>query len=70
MSVQPTMFLVFGSGVLALAYAFQRSNWINKQDAGTDAMKEIAGHIRTGAMAFLGREYRVLVTYPRLEPFP
>ena len=48
------------AAILALVYAMIRSTWINKQDAGDDTMREIAGHIRDGAMAFLSREYRVL----------
>jgi len=51
---------VAGCGVLALVFALWRSTWINKQDAGDGTMKTIAGHIRDGAMAFLGREYKVL----------
>ncbi len=51
------------AGVLALIYAFVRSNWINKQDAGDATMVKIAAHIRDGAMAFLGREYRVLAVF-------
>ena len=47
-------------GLLALLFALYKSSWINKQDPGNDKMKEIAGHIQEGAMAFLGREYRVL----------
>ncbi|NUN15124.1 MAG: sodium-translocating pyrophosphatase [Myxococcales bacterium] len=54
---------VVAAGILALIYAAARSSWINKQDAGTDEMKTIAGHIREGAMAFLGREYRVLAIF-------
>ncbi|MEM1247315.1 MAG: sodium-translocating pyrophosphatase [Acidobacteriota bacterium] len=49
--------------VAALLFAWIRSMWINKQDAGDGKMVEIAGHIRDGAMAFLGREYRVLVIF-------
>ena len=48
------------AGALALVYAFIKASAVNKADAGTDKMKEIAGHIREGAMAFLGREYKVL----------
>jgi K(+)-stimulated pyrophosphate-energized sodium pump len=48
------------AGVIALLFAFWRTVWVNKQDAGTEHMREIAGHIREGAMAFLGREYKVL----------
>ena len=50
-------------GLLGLAFAFVRSLWVNKQDAGSDEMQTIAGHIRSGAMAFLGREYRVLAVF-------
>jgi K(+)-stimulated pyrophosphate-energized sodium pump len=52
-----------GAGVLALAFAFVRSAWITRQDVGTDLMREISDHIREGAMAFLGREYRVLAIF-------
>ncbi len=48
------------AGVLALLFAFFRTAWINKQDSGSDRMQEIGRYIREGAMAFLGREYRVL----------
>lgn len=54
---------VAGSGVLALAFAYARSAWIAKQDDGTDTMRVIGNHIREGAMAFLGREYRVLAIF-------
>lgn len=52
-----------GAGLLALLFALYKSSWINRQDAGTDLMKEIAGHVRDGAMAFLSREYRVLAVF-------
>ncbi|MHB2155411.1 sodium-translocating pyrophosphatase [Calditrichota bacterium GD2] len=51
------------SAVLALIFALFRSITVNKKDAGTEQMKRIAGYIRQGAMAFLGREYRVLVFF-------
>jgi len=50
-------------GALALQYALIKSSWVNKQDGGTDRMKEIGGHIRDGAMAFLAREYAVLAVF-------
>ena len=56
-------YLVPAAGVLALLFALMKSRWINKQDAGTDLMQEIAGHIHEGAMAFLSREYRVLAIF-------
>ncbi len=50
-------------GLAALLFAWRRSVWIRKQDAGDETMRRIAGHIRDGAMAFLGREYRVLAIF-------
>jgi K(+)-stimulated pyrophosphate-energized sodium pump len=52
-----------GCGVLALAFAFFRSRWVNRQDAGDETMQRLGGYIRQGAMAFLGREYRVLAIF-------
>jgi len=60
---QQLIYLVPACGVLGLIFAWLRSSWINKQDAGDDRMQNIAGHIRAGAMAFLGREYRVLAIF-------
>jgi K(+)-stimulated pyrophosphate-energized sodium pump len=57
------MYWVPISGVLALLFAWFRSAWIRRQDAGNERMGTIAGHIREGAMAFLGREYRVLAVF-------
>lgn len=47
-------------GVLALACAFFYRSQVLKMPAGNARMKEIAGFIHQGAMAFLGREYRVV----------
>ncbi len=50
-------------GIVALAFALYKSGWIVRQEIGTDRMKEIAGYIRQGAMAFLSREYRILIIF-------
>lgn len=50
------------AGVVALLYAFFKASSINKVDAGNDRMKEIASYIQEGAMAFLSREYKTLIT--------
>lgn len=55
--------LVPSFGVIALFYALFASNWIARQDFGTERMKEIAGYIRQGAMAFMSREYGVLAIF-------
>ncbi|MBW3563742.1 MAG: sodium-translocating pyrophosphatase [Acidobacteria bacterium] len=60
---QTLLYLVPLAGLAALAFAWLRSSWINKQEAGTDEMVKISGYIRDGAMAFLGREYRILAIF-------
>ncbi|MDJ0841404.1 MAG: sodium-translocating pyrophosphatase [Acidobacteriota bacterium] len=63
MSNDVLLYLFMGSGLLALIFAFIKSSAVNKEDIGTDKMKEIAGYIREGAMAFLAREYKVLAIF-------
>jgi K(+)-stimulated pyrophosphate-energized sodium pump len=46
--------------VLALIYAYMKAAWVSKQDPGNDRMQMIGKWIADGAMAFLGREYKVL----------
>ena len=50
-------------GVISLAVALMLKSWIGKQDEGNDRMKEIAGYIREGAMAFLSREYKMVAAF-------
>nr|MBC8205252.1 sodium/proton-translocating pyrophosphatase [FCB group bacterium] len=47
-------------GVVALLFALMKSRWVSKQDPGNETMRRISGYIQQGAMAFLGREYKVL----------
>ncbi|RMF86334.1 MAG: sodium-translocating pyrophosphatase, partial [Nitrospirae bacterium] len=61
--MEQLMYLFPLAGLLALAYAGYRTMWINRQDGGTERMREIGSHIREGAMAFLAREYRVLSVF-------
>lgn len=48
------------ASVIGLVVAFCLYAWIRETEEGTDRMKEIAGFIREGAMAFLGREYKYM----------
>ena len=48
------------AALVGLIVAFCLASWISKADEGTDRMKEIAGYIREGAMAFLKREYKTM----------
>ncbi|MDR3294305.1 MAG: sodium-translocating pyrophosphatase [Clostridiales Family XIII bacterium] len=50
-------------GVVSLLAAFGLSAWINKNEKGTERMQEISHFIREGAMAFLMREYRIIVIF-------
>src|ERR1043165_6949970 len=54
------IYLVPAFGVLGLIVMAVKSAWISKQDAGDANMKELAGHIADGAMAFLKAEWKVL----------
>ena len=63
MDFQTLILITAGCGALALVFAWLRGLWIGRQDAGDATMQRIAAHIREGAMAFLGREYRVLAVF-------
>ena len=52
--------LVILSGILAMAFAFWKASWINRQNEGNQRMKTIGASIADGAMAFLRAEYRIL----------
>jgi len=60
---QTLLYLVPLCGAAGLVFAWIRSIWIKKQDAGDETMVRISAHIREGAMAFLGREYRLLALF-------
>jgi K(+)-stimulated pyrophosphate-energized sodium pump len=47
-------------GLIGLLYTLVKYNWVGKQDAGTDRMKEISNYIAEGAMAFLRAEWKIL----------
>ncbi len=47
-------------GLLALGFAFVKAKKVSAEDAGTPKMKEIGDAIAEGAMAFLGKEYKIL----------
>jgi K(+)-stimulated pyrophosphate-energized sodium pump len=57
------IYIVPALGVLGLIVMAIKSAWVTKQDAGNDRMKEIAGHIADGAMAFLKAEYKILAVF-------
>ncbi|MDR1028540.1 MAG: sodium-translocating pyrophosphatase, partial [Clostridiales Family XIII bacterium] len=54
-------YLVPIAAIIALIVAFALAIWIKGNAEGNDRMKEVAGFIRNGAMAFLKREYRYMI---------
>jgi K(+)-stimulated pyrophosphate-energized sodium pump len=52
--------LIPGASVLALLFAWFFFKQMMKEDEGTDLMKKIAAHVRTGAMAYLKQQYKVV----------
>lgn len=50
-------------GIIGLLYTLIKFNWVSRQDAGTDRMKEISNYIAEGAMAFLKAEYKILTYF-------
>jgi K(+)-stimulated pyrophosphate-energized sodium pump len=54
------IYLVPVMGVIGLMYTWLKFNWVSRQDAGNDRMKEISTYIADGAMAFLRAEWKVL----------
>jgi K(+)-stimulated pyrophosphate-energized sodium pump len=51
------------AGLIALAFAYMKAQWVSDQDAGTEEMKEIARRIQEGAMAFLSAEYKAISVF-------
>ena len=49
-------------GIVALIFAAALASKVNRQDAGTERMKEIAASISEGAQAFLTAEYKILIS--------
>jgi K(+)-stimulated pyrophosphate-energized sodium pump len=54
------IYLVPVMGLIGLLYTFIKFNWVSKQDAGNERMKEISTYIAEGAMAFLKAEWKIL----------
>src|SRR5665648_556464 len=63
MSVETWAIIAAVVAVVALAYAAWTASQVTKREVGTERMREIMELIQQGAMAFLRREYSVLVWF-------
>jgi K(+)-stimulated pyrophosphate-energized sodium pump len=57
------IYLVPALGLFGLLITAYKSAWVSKQDPGDENMRELAGHIAAGAMAFLKAEWKVLSVF-------
>ena len=66
----PAFWAVPAASIVALSLAFYFYKSMKKKDEGTDLMKEIAAHVRKGAMAYLKQQYKiVLIVFAVLAAF-
>ena len=56
----PLFWFVPAASLLALGFAYYFFKSVMKESEGTDTMKEIASHVRKGAMAYLKQQYKVV----------
>src|SRR5690606_37521808 len=57
------LYLLPVMGVIGLLYTWMKFNWVGRQAAGNERMKEISDHIAEGAMAFLRAKWRILAYF-------
>jgi K(+)-stimulated pyrophosphate-energized sodium pump len=57
------LIIALSAGLLGVVVAAFMANFVLKQPQGTKAVREISAAIKEGALAFLGREYRILAIF-------
>jgi K(+)-stimulated pyrophosphate-energized sodium pump len=60
MNILPIWYLAPIAGIIALATARFFYVAVSKEDEGTPKMREIAGYVKDGAMAYLSRQYKII----------
>lgn len=60
MNIQPIFWLVPAASIIALVVAWVFYSLMKREDEGTERMREIAAHVRKGAMAYLRQQYKVV----------
>jgi K(+)-stimulated pyrophosphate-energized sodium pump len=61
MNTQTLFYFVPLAALIALAFAWYFFKQMMKESEGTDLMKEIASHVRSGAMAYLRQQYKIVL---------
>ncbi len=61
MTLTPLFWIIPIASLLALGFAYFFFKNMMKESEGTDMMKEIALHVRKGAMAYLKQQYKVVI---------
>lgn len=59
-TIIPIFWIIPVASVIALGFAYYFYKWMMKLDEGTDLMKKIAQHVRTGAMSYLKQQYKIV----------
>ena len=63
MKIEIALYATVIGSLIALFYALIRTKWIFKKPIGKDNLKKINGYVAEGAMAFLTREYKMLIPF-------
>ena len=63
MSPETLFWIVPAASLIALLFAAIFFFNMKRADEGTDRMKEIAGYVREGAMAYLKQQYKVVAVF-------
>jgi K(+)-stimulated pyrophosphate-energized sodium pump len=58
---EPVFWIAPLASLLALYFAWRFFSEMLRQDAGTEVMQRIGGHVRVGAMAYLRQQYKVMI---------
>lgn len=66
MSFDLVLWMVLGGALITLAFAFFRAIWIFRQPKGSEDLRRISSYISKGAMAFLSKEYKILLPFSLL----
>lgn len=63
LSMETVLFIIMIIAAFALCYAATLYGSVKKESSGNERMAELSTFIREGAMAFLAREYKIIVVF-------